>query len=278
MFGKDKSDDESATLIATEGEMPNSYITRICDAVTHGASRLWYRCVDPKYHEFIIAERRLRLLDLRLTDVVRTNSGAITKSYDELRKAEDTAKANMDIFRTKVHFREQQYRHRMAQRGVASPVFSKQDIESWLSAEEIELKFRCIQDRARVDRIRKEVQVLQTTHACLNTNLTIVRNWGCQIKLGEHARVMTSLLQDIDGVVLKDISEKFDANLTKLDLSLSKMSNLASDAASEPFVEMQPASDVESETFWAEVLEHAVDATPHVGELSRPVSIGLNLN
>lgn len=260
MFRKEKSDDESATLIDTDYPSP-SWGTDVCDTVTHGFSRLWYRIVDPQYRDFLVASRRLRLLDLRLTDVVRVNSGAIARSFEELRKAEDSAKSNMDVFRTKVRFREQQFKHKMKQRGVDNPVFSQQDIESWLSADEIELKFRCIQDMCRVDRIRKEIHLLQTTHACLNTNLNLVRGWGNQLKLGEHARVMSSLLKDIDGVVLKDIAEKFDANLNKLDASLSRLSMFADrDDTVAPQLDSAMEPDVDVVMFWEGVLEHAVDA------------------
>lgn len=232
--------------------------------VTHGISRLWYRITDPQYLDFIVASRRLRLLDARLSEIVQTNSAAISNSYDELRKAEEISKTHMNIFRTRIQFREQQFRQKMAQRGVTSPVFSKRDIESWLSAEDIELQFRCIQDRGHVERIRNELQVLQTTHSCLNTNLNIVRGWNTQLKLGEHARVMSSLLKDIDGVILKDISEKFDANLNKLDAALAKLSMFAesgSTSVSPPQVDS--SNDHVVVSFWEDVLENASVVGPN---------------
>lgn len=254
-------EDEAEMLVATENTL-KTWGYSVCDALTHGVLRTWYAIVDPQYRDFIVASRRLRYIDSQLCNVVRNNSLALAKAYAHLRNVEEETSINMQAFRTKLRFREQQYKATMVQKGCGDIRFSQKDIESWLSADDVELKFRCIQNIGTVDQVKREIAALQTIHTSLHTNITSVRLWETKLRFGEHARVTSVLLSDIGGNVVRDITAKFDASFSKLEATLGRIGESLGRDIELPETEVAQAEPDDMAVFWENVLGGATIVAP----------------
>lgn len=241
-----------------------------CSSAKYWALWCWYSVADPQYRDFLVATRRLADLDAKLSGLTKLNSVAIDRAHGELRRLEEALTQGMNAFVTRLQFREQQYRSRMAQmdRPIDAAVgVSREEIESWLGAEEIELKFQCMLLQHQVEVARAEIKSLYTMHSSILEYRNSVVGYRAKIRNGEYMRSMLSSLSKMDESVLTNITMKCAKQTQELADTLDRMDAqtvfVLEDGESAAKRVEPPQNSAQTEAFWEAVLSGAsVAAAP----------------
>lgn len=229
----------------------------ICETVVFVLYSMWYWMTNREKYTVLVGNRKLDLYEIKMHQLQDVNFKEMERKYTHISQLEETLNQSNYEFKSRMRHYSQIYKQEARQRGKPE-TFTREDLEKRMSASEIKLQHRCISLRSAMNTEKKSVHHIQNIQNDISECIRKISQWRIQLSTNEHLRVMSDILQGVDGEKLTELGELCITEMEKFfgDLDIAKDGLKPPDAEDPSKVHSKAQQATEAE-FWDEILSSA---------------------
>ncbi len=229
----------------------------VCETVTFVLLAVWYWVTNREKYNVLLGNRKLDLYEIKMHQLQEVNFKEMERKYNHISQLEEMLNQSIHEFQSRMRHYSQLCKQEAKRRGKPE-TFTKEELEKRMTAAETKLQHRCISLRSARDVEKTSVHYIQNIQNDISECIRKIAQWRIQLSTKEHIKVMSDILQGVDGEKLTDLAESFVTGLGEfLDSLETAKRDLTPPDQENPPKNTSKASQIVEAEFWNDVFSSA---------------------